>query len=165
MKNYNFKNFTEFGAGSGKLAYDILCEDLDNNYITNYYIVEKSKKLISDQKRNLSNLPESIYKKVKWVKDASDISSSFFLANEVFDAMPVKIFKVINNNYFEKVIRINNNTLIYDFIKAKTSFIQEIESIQKNIGLSFPNNYESEISFKSEEFIVKISKIKKILFF
>ena len=79
--------------------------------------------------------------------------------------MPVKIFKVINNNYFEKVIRINNNTLIYDFIKAKTSFIQEIEKIQKNIGLSFPNNYESEISFKSEEFIVKNFKNKKILFF
>ncbi|MAR81683.1 MAG: hypothetical protein CMD47_03800 [Gammaproteobacteria bacterium] len=165
LKNHSYRNFTEFGAGSGKLAYDILCEDLDNNYITNYYIVEKSKKLINDQKRNLSNLPGSIYKKVKWVKDASDISSSFFLANEVFDAMPVKIFKVINNNYFEKVIRINNNTLIYDFIKAKTSFIQEIEKIQKNIGLSFPNNYESEISFKSEEFIVKNFKNKKDFIF
>ena len=66
------------------------------------------------------------------------------------------------SNCYILVLSVN---LIYDLIKAKSSFIQEIETIQKNIGFSFPNNYESEICFESEEFIVKNFKNKKDFIF
>ena len=84
-------NLIELGAGDGEMM-KILIETLKNfpEFFNscNFMIHEKSNKLISIQKKNIN------YNKISWVKNIEKLNSSptIFLANEFFDAIPVKQF-------------------------------------------------------------------------
>ena len=120
-------------------------------------IYEKSKFLINEQKKTLN------HKKVTWIKDLKKINSNptIYLANEFFDAIPIKQYfkkkegwfekfvelKDINNAKFkEKMINIKNIEKILNFEISKNQNIIEyspktftylkniFESIEKNDG-------------------------------
>lgn len=77
----------EFGAGTGKLAFDILTE-LHSQGCTpeRYYIVELSGELRSRQEQLLKDFSE-----VVWLQQMPATFSGFVLGNEVLDAMPVQL--------------------------------------------------------------------------
>jgi cyclopropane-fatty-acyl-phospholipid synthase len=84
-------NLLEFGAGNGKMM-RVIIETLKNFpkcfNSCNFFIHEKSSFLINLQKQNIN------YKKIKWIKDFDKINSypTLYLANEFFDAIPIKQF-------------------------------------------------------------------------
>ncbi len=77
----------EFGAGTGKLAFDILTElHLQACTPERYYIVELSGELRSRQQQLLAAFPE-----VVWLDAMPTSFSGLVLGNEVLDAMPVEL--------------------------------------------------------------------------
>lgn len=77
----------EFGAGSGKLAFDILSEcQFSNIPITRYFIVELSGELRARQEQRLKDFPQ-----VVWLSEMPDAFSGVVLGNEVLDAMPIEL--------------------------------------------------------------------------
>jgi len=83
-------NILEFGAGSGKMATDILTElELRKCLPEHYYIIEASADLRFRQEESLlSELPH-LMDKIVWLDSIPDNFIGVILANEVCDAMPV----------------------------------------------------------------------------
>jgi SAM-dependent MidA family methyltransferase len=80
-------NILEFGAGTGKLARDVLTAlAADGVALDSYFIVELSGELRARQQEALSDFPQ-----VRWLDGFPDTFSGVVLANEVLDAMPVEL--------------------------------------------------------------------------
>lgn len=77
----------EFGAGSGRLAYDFLTEcQLSGIPVERYFIVELSGELAARQEQLLKDFPQ-----VQWLQQMPEAFSGLVLGNEVLDAMPVEL--------------------------------------------------------------------------
>jgi SAM-dependent MidA family methyltransferase len=77
----------EFGAGSGKLAFDILSEcQYSNIPLRRYFIVELSGELRARQEERLKDFPQ-----VVWLSSMPEAFSGVVIGNEVLDAMPVEL--------------------------------------------------------------------------
>ena len=100
-------NLIELGAGNGEMM-RVLIESFKKFPVflksSNIYIHEKSPRLIKIQKRKLKK------KKIIWISKLNKIKKipSIFLANEFFDALPIRQFKKENNLWFEKFVNLDN---------------------------------------------------------
>ena len=109
-KPKNF-NIVELGPGDGSLA-SILLKSFKRfpnfNSIKKLFLFEESSYLRKIQKRKIIN------KDVKWINNFSQIKKGpvIFFGNEFFDAIPIKQFKKINNNLFEKNYFLNKDCKI-----------------------------------------------------
>lgn len=83
----------ELGAGNGRLAADLLtalqaCDRLPSRY----EIFEPSPAMRLLQANRLQSLPAPLAERVRWI-DRMDTMQGLILANEVADALPVKVFE------------------------------------------------------------------------
>ena len=60
-------------------------------------------------------------KKVKWLENIENIDKGpvIFFGNEFLDALPIKQFKEIKGNLFEKYATLNNDKVNFIFKKQK----------------------------------------------
>lgn len=80
-------NIIEFGAGTGKLARDVLSAlDELGIRVDSYTIIELSGELRARQQEALKDFPQ-----VRWLNGFPDAFHGVVLANEVLDAMPVEL--------------------------------------------------------------------------
>ena len=87
----------EFGAGTGKLAFDLLTElHREQCPPQRYYIVELSGELRRRQEDLLKEFQE-----VVWLDQMPAVFSGLVLGNEVLDAMPVQLVKKIDSDWCE----------------------------------------------------------------
>jgi len=85
----------EVGAGSGRLAFDVLAAmNESGNLPARYRILEISADLRERQRAQLSTLPGAVASRVEWL-DAPPAEEwqGALLANEVLDALPVEVFE------------------------------------------------------------------------
>ncbi len=149
-------NLIELGAGNGEMTYQIL--QTFNNFpqfkkCCKLNILEKSTFLKKIQKQKLKN------NNIKWLKDIDEITDipNIFIANEFFDALPIKQFYKKNNKWFEKYVEFKNLN------KPKFKNIESnIEKLEKKIGYKISHNQNfieySPLSIKYFKLISK--KIK-----
>ena len=121
-------NLLELGAGNGEMI-KVINETLKNFpecfRACNFMIYEKSKFLINHQKKNLNS------KSIEWIKDLKKMNSypTLYLANEFFDAIPIKQFFKKKENWFERYVELkNSNNARY---KEKKMNIKKIERLLK----------------------------------
>ena len=89
----------------------------------NFQIHEKSELLIKKQQLNLKS------EKINWIKDIK-ISNSFptiFLANEFFDALPIKQFFKKKEGWFERFVDLKDKKK--DEFKEQLIDIKSIENV------------------------------------
>ncbi len=97
-------NLIELGAGNGEMM-KIMIESFKKfpSFLKscNIIIHEKSPKLILIQKKRIQ------FKKIRWIKNLKSLNKlpNIFLANEFFDAMPVKQFLKEESHWYERIIR------------------------------------------------------------
>ena len=147
-------NLIELGAGNGEMM-RVIVESFQNfpNFLKscNLIIHEKSLSLIKTQKKNL-------YKsKITWIPKISKINNhpSIFIANEFFDAMPIKQFVKRKNLWFEKFVNFKDKKNPFFFEKKI-----DIKKIEKKIQLKISKN-QNFIEYSNEGFryLKDISKI------
>ena len=94
--------------------------------------------------------------KVKWIKNLNEIqnNNNIFIANEFFDALPIKQFFKINNKWSERFVKLKKNN-IKNFINIDS----DIKKIEKKIGFKISNNQKViEYSPTALEYLKNISK-------
>ena len=149
-------NLLELGAGNGEMM-KVVIETLKNfpecSNSCNFQIHEKSAFLINQQKQNLQ------FENINWVDDINKVNSypTIFLANEFFDAMPVKQFFKKKNDWFERFVDLK------EIHKAKfKEQIADIKKIENNLNFEISKNQDvieySPVSFKYLKNICKIIK-------
>jgi len=155
----NFKspkqiNLIELGGGNGQMIYDMInsFKNFPEFYKScKFIILEKSPHLKKIQKKKLKNF------KVKWIKNLNEIKkgNNIFIANEFFDALPIKQFFKLNNKWFERFIKFDKNKN-----KSFVNINSNIKKIEKKIGFKISNNQKTiEFSPLAFEYIEIISNI------
>lgn len=95
-------NVMEFGAGTGRLAFDILSEcQRAGIQIDRYFIVELSGELRARQEDLLKDFPQ-----VRWLQSMPPAFSGVVLGNEVLDAMPVHLVLKTDDTWVECGVRV-----------------------------------------------------------
>lgn len=99
----------EFGAGTGKLALDILTECAAVGIpLESYSIVELSGELRARQQQTLANFPQ-----VTWLDDFPPAYSGVVLGNEVLDAMPVSLVVKSDHGWLERGVSFDDDKFIF----------------------------------------------------
>ena len=118
-------NIIELGAGNGEMMLQILktVKNFDNfKSCSNFIIYEKSPYLKKIQKSKIK------FTNVKWINNLKKINNypTAFIANEFFDALPIKQFIKNNNSWSERYILNNNKNLEFFEKKIKKEFIERL---------------------------------------
>ena len=147
LDHYQSPSIIEIGAGTGKLAFDIMTQL--NDYQVNfdrYYILELSADLKQRQQSMLSHLPTKTLNKIVWLDSIPmDSIDGVIIANEVIDALPFTRFKIQNGQVYELGISVEDNQLIEQPRLADEILSNTVDSIAKEIGMTFQDGYTSEI--------------------
>ena len=150
-------NFVELGPGNGDFCL-ILLKTLKNFpdafKSINIMLYEKSEGLQKIQKERI------VSQKVSWIKSLREIKKGpiVFFGNEFLDALPIKQFKKINGNIFEKYAILKKNEVNFVYKKAPKEQINKLKNYRllKNDGIiEYP-----EYGFRELEVIC--NKIKKL---
>ena len=149
-------NLIELGAGNGEMM-KVMIESFQKFPIflksCNFIIYEKSPFLIKKQKNHIN------FKKIEWRQNFSKLKKlpSIFLANEFFDAIPVKQFLKVENFWFEQFIKISENNKL-SFIRKKVN----IKNIEKKLKFEISKNQNFiEYSPQGLKYLKDILKIIK----
>ena len=101
-------NLIELGAGNGEMMRVLI--NTFNKFpqfkkSCKINILEKSQLLKKTQKNNIKN------KKIKWLDDLNDLNNfpCIFIANEFFDALPIKQFLKKDKRWYERYVDFSNN--------------------------------------------------------
>lgn len=98
-------NILEFGAGTGKLAGDLLSAAAESGTkIASYQIVEVSSELRARQQRALANYPQ-----IEWLDAPPAAFTGLVIANEVLDAMPVPLLLRRDGRWLERGVALDGS--------------------------------------------------------
>jgi SAM-dependent MidA family methyltransferase len=126
----------EFGAGSGKLAFDILTELAAMGVtVHRYSIVEVSGELRARQQDRLRGFPQ-----VTWLDQFPPAFSGVVIGNEVLDAMPVSLVVKTAQGWRERGIGLAPKKFVYRDRACEPSLIAQIPDAE-----ALPEGYLTEV--------------------
>ena len=134
-------NLIELGAGNGEMMKVIV--NTFNKFpqfknTCNIKILEKSRNLRKLQKKTIRS------QKIKWLNSLNELNNlpCIFIANEFFDALPIKQFVKKNNKWYERHVKFTNQInpefldIPFDIKKLEKQIKFNISSKQKFIEYS-----------------------------
>jgi SAM-dependent MidA family methyltransferase len=147
----------EFGAGSGKLAADVLSRlNLLDALPVAYRILEVSADLRERQQTFLAqNIPELAHL-VSWV-DAPPVGHrGVVLANEVLDALPVDRFVCRDTGVMQQ--RVCGTDDGFAFLEAPAPALLEraVLELETDLGSAFPEGFRSEVCLAVPDWIAQL---------
>lgn len=112
----------EFGAGTGKLARDILTELRQIGVqVRHYSIVEVSGELRARQQETLRDFPE-----VRWLDRIPSAFSGVVIGNEVLDAMPVNLVVKTEHGWMERGVGLSGENFVFRDHLCAPSLVEQI---------------------------------------
>jgi SAM-dependent MidA family methyltransferase len=126
----------EFGAGTGKLAYDILTELAARGVpVQRYTIMELSGELRARQRHTLRGFPQ-----VAWLDRIPDAFSGVVLANEVLDAMPAHLVARTAQGWRERGVGLAPRGFVFRDRACDESLVRQIPDAD-----ALPEGYLTEV--------------------
>ena len=163
LNNFESPSIIEIGAGSGRLAYDIITNLINSKTdFDKYYILEVSADFRERQKQELSLLPDEAFEKVIWLDSILETPiEGIVIGNEVIDALPFKRFTVVDHKIQEIGVSIKNGRLTESTKDAGKTLAEEVRLIEKSLNRDFEQNYTSEIRLNIGQWLKGVSSMLK----
>ena len=136
----------EIGAGSGRLAADILLRlDTLGTLPDNYWILDLSADLRERQRRHIARyLPPHLQARVRWLdQPPEEPFDGLILANEVLDALPVARFRWYADHVEELGVVIDDGRLAWAARPASPALADACRRLSK-AGGAWDDGYVSE---------------------
>lgn len=140
----------EFGAGSGALAEAILLTLQESDVQPDYTILELSPELQERQKKRLAPFGSN----VQWLQELPEQFSGCVLANEVLDAMPVRLFRWGEDSTLSELCVTRSQS---DFIWTTRPADDGLCTAVTDRMPPFPG-YQSEINLRAEAWIRQLGQ-------
>lgn len=142
----------EFGAGTGKLARDVLAAlDGMGVQVNSYTIIELSGELRARQQEALRDLPQ-----VRWLDGMPERFSGVVLANEVLDAMPVELVIRRDGAWQRQMVTVQDGA--FAFVPAPLSDALAAQvARQVPEAECLPDGYLTEIHPVAEGFMASLA--------
>ncbi|RJX33530.1 MAG: class I SAM-dependent methyltransferase [Oxalobacter sp.] len=144
----------EFGAGTGKLALDLLTE-LEGRGIQpeRYFILEPSGELRARQQQLLKN-----FSQIEWIDQLPETFSGTVIGNEVLDAMPANLIAKMPGGWREQGVVVKNNAFAFENRACSKDLREYIEThIPKTETL--PENYCTEVPLQALGFMRSVAEM------
>ena len=142
IKTFPNSTIVEFGAGTGKLACDLLSHLKKFQNLPNaYWIVDVSPELRKLQKANLTKVIPEWVEKIEWFDsiEALPAFTGIVLGNEVVDAFPAARFVTNEEGAFDVHVTIKNDEFTevlyptkHEYVKTLAQNIQDTHEFSKN---------------------------------
>jgi len=140
----------EFGAGSGRMAADILQElDARDALPVSYLILELSAELQERQHATLAACVPHLMDRVQWLSSLPEPGFvGIVLGNELLDAMPVHRFRVEEDGIKTQGVSWSDDKqqFVITYLDDCPAVIQSVEHIMQTSGSPLAVGYESECS-------------------
>lgn len=136
----------ELGAGTGKLAFDLLNE-LEKKP-ANYFIMEVSADLRERQQERLKGLP------VSWLDSLPANFEGLIIANEVLDAIPFHVLCWKENGIAERGVALGEGKFVWQDLPLK-----EGELLDAARAIDVPPGYVSEIHLEARALVKRLAGI------
>ena len=137
----------EYGAGSGKLAGDILrmLNELDA-LPERYEILEVSADLQQRQATYLAEQVPELISRVVWVDSPPSGHDGVVIANEVLDALPVERFRKSREDIEQMRVCMREGAFAATWLPAPARLRERVFEIESALGEPLPAGYVSEVS-------------------
>jgi len=143
----------EFGAGTGKLARDILTElDAMGVAVTSYAIVELSGELRARQQAALADFPQ-----VQWLDGFPDSFAGVVIGNEVLDAMPVDLVCRTADGWSELHVEWSDGAFVLAERPASEAAVARIDAAIPEAAL-LPAPYVTELHATGAGFMTTLAR-------
>jgi SAM-dependent MidA family methyltransferase len=146
-------NILELGAGTGKLAADLLLElEVLDALPHRYFILEVSDYLRQIQRETCEKiLPKELFNKLIWLESLPKTFNGLILANEVLDAIPVHILHKAESGWSERGVSFND-----DFIWLDKDLSQE--NLADSLPQDLPIGYITETCPASSALLASLAE-------
>ncbi len=135
----------ELGAGSGKLAADLLLELEHMGALPERYsILEVSADLRERQQELLRERAAHLLARVSWLDSMPPRIRGAVIGNEVLDALPVHILRWENEGIAERGVACEGNNFVW-----RDQAVQTAELLQAAQHIDVPEGFQSEISLSA----------------
>jgi SAM-dependent MidA family methyltransferase len=160
LAQVNSPSILEFGAGSGRLAVDVLRKLADLNALPErYLILEVSADLCERQRTLLEQEVPELIGRVTWLDRLPDDHHGVVLANEVLDALPVERFARRGDDVMQICVADDGGQFVAREIAAKANLVNAVLGIEEDLGQRLVDGYISEVSLAAPPWIADLARI------
>lgn len=151
----------EIGAGSGEMAAQIMSYLAEQGCLPSQYaIFDISPNLRDQQYRYLQATVPELMDYFVWYEVWPTEWHGVVLANEVLDAMPVRLWQWQSSALYEWGVTVNNDQLCWQKQPADNDLQQTVNTICQSPGVqAWPDNYVSEVHPHINPWINSISQM------
>ncbi|AXE30354.1 hypothetical protein DK842_10845 [Chromobacterium phragmitis] len=145
----------EFGAGTGKLAIDLLAElEALGCLPQKYVILDLSPDLMERQRENIGAALPHLAGRVEWASRLPDAIDGIVIGNELLDAMPCEMaFRDENRQLRQRGVTIRDGAFAYEDRDFANAALAELAA---QLVPDIPR-YETEISLANRGFIATVA--------
>lgn len=138
----------ELGPGSGALAAELLLElERLGALPTRYRLLERSADLRERQRATLMLRCPHLEKLASWLDAPPDVHwNGALIANEVIDALPVRLFELHENEIRERCVGMDaNEDFVWRNVPADGALTHDVEAILRGARQALLRPYRSEV--------------------
>ena len=148
----------EFGAGSGKLAVDVMTklEELDA-LPRRYCILEVSPELAARQQALIARHEPAWLDRVEWISDWPEQHRGVVLANEILDALPVERFVRLEDGVAQQCVANDGERFVFAERPAPALVEREVSDIESDLGHALPAGYVSELGLAARQWTTDLA--------
>ncbi|MGV6850799.1 MAG: class I SAM-dependent methyltransferase [bacterium] len=152
-------SFVEIGAGNGQFCVDLLHQlDQLNSLPEHYFIIEISADLKQRQQTLLREFPR-YFERMTWLKQLPKNSiKGIIFANEVLDALPVRLFKQECGEISERFVHITDQRVEWTEQIADTAFSDQVKTRLNEAGIPAEQSYSSELCDAANQWLLNLEQ-------
>lgn len=148
----------EVGAGSGRLAADLLLElERRNALPERYAILDLSGELRERQRTTIAQRAPHLIDRVYWLDRLPERFDGLVLANELLDAMPVQLVRWEDAVIFERGVSVRQGEFAWNDRPAEGRVLEKAQGIAEEFPL--PAGYLSEICLAAADWTASWANI------
>ena len=148
----------EFGAGSGKLAADILrALDAIGALPEQYLILEVSAALQERQRDYLHEAIPSLIDRMTWLDRLPERHDGVIIANEVLDALPVERFVRRAERITQVCVTTRADEIMLSEREAPPALEAAVATVEADLGEPLPDGYASEICLAAPQWVADVA--------
>jgi SAM-dependent MidA family methyltransferase len=144
----------ELGAGSGKLAVDIIGQLLETDFLTQsharYRILELSADLQARQREAIEKAHPQFLSRVEWLSELPETITGCVVANEVLDAVPVQLVRKAGDRWLERGVTLDASGQLTFADRAVTDHALQHAVDRRLQTRSLTTEYVTEIGLAAE---------------
>jgi len=149
----------EVGAGSGRLACDLLKKLAELDALPERYVIlEVSADLRDRQSALLENEVPDLIGRVSWLDQFPESLSGVIVANEVIDALPVERFAIRADGISQLCVASEDGTFTIAERAAPESLVTAIKGIEHDLSEPLPEGYVSDVCSAAPAWIADMAE-------